>query len=81
MNKEVEAAALAASGGIVVWLGNLIWGRRKAKIDLLQTTVDTMLNIIAGWKEYAESLQLRIKDLEARVREQDKIIYELTHGK
>lgn len=81
MSREIETAAVAAGGGIVVWLGNLIWGRRKAKIDLLENTVDTMLKIIDGWKEYAESLQLRIKDLEKRVKEQDETIYNFTHGK
>ena len=71
----------ALSGGLLTALVNWFFNRRRAKIDLLQVQVDTLLSIITGQEKYIKALELRVEKLEKRVHEQDLIIQNFKNGK
>jgi hypothetical protein len=89
-----EVAKAAASGGIITIILTFFFGKRKAKVDLLREKVETMVTIITGWEEYSKQLNTRliasealvtelqgkVVILEARVKEQDRIISQLRKG-
>lgn len=69
MSKEVEAAAAVAGGGILVWFSKALWGKRRAKVDMLRVEVSAMQEIVKSWKDLAEGLRLRVGELERLVDE------------
>lgn len=67
MDNGIIIAIATSGGGLLVWFGNWLAGKRRVKVDVLQAEVKTMHEIVDTWKELAESLKLRVNDLEGLV--------------
>jgi len=90
-----DVAKAVGGGGILAIIISWLTGKRKARIDVLKQEVEATLLMVKGWKEEAEwwknnaeewrqrvdKLELQVIGLEKKIREQDRIIYNLTHGK
>lgn len=85
---EKETAAAAVGGGLFTWFGKWLSGRKKEKNDLVKMA----LLMVEGWQKYAQNMEAALNKrivylegvvikLEKRIAEQDKIIYDFTHGK
>lgn len=92
MQKEEIAAVAATGGGVLTWIGKVIFGKRKAKMDMLTDQVEATLLMVDGWKKYALEMEATLSKrilylegvvvrLEKRIQEQDLIIYNFTHAK
>ena len=67
MSKETEIAAVGVGGSVIALFLRWLFGKRKARVDLLQAEIKAMGAIIETWKQHADGLTTRIVALEQRI--------------
>ena len=72
----------AGSGGILTVIGAWIFGKRKAKVDMLKTEIDALQQVVTIWKSLAMDMKLEVDELKTevgRLRDENKILSKEVH--
>jgi len=67
MSKETEIAAVGVGGSIIALFLRWLFGKRKARVDLLQAEIKAMGAIIETWKQHAADESKKAELLEDRL--------------
>ena len=74
IDTATKVVAAAGGGGIFTAIATWLFGKRKARIDSLQASLNLMNGIITGLNNYIERLEKRVEILELKLVERDEHI-------
>ena len=72
----------AGSGGVITIIGAWLFGRRKAKVDMLKTEIDALQQVVTIWKSLAIDMKLEVDELKTevgRLRDENRILSKEVH--
>ena len=79
----IETVGTAAgSGGVITIVGAWLFGRRKAKTDMLKTEIDALQQVVTIWKSLAMDMKVEVDELKVEVgilREENKLLSKEVH--
>ena len=75
-------ATAAGSGGIFTIIGAWLFGKRKAKVDMLKSEIDALQQVVTIWKSLAIDMKAEVDELKTEVgllREGNKLLSKEVH--